>query len=109
MREDIHYALALVGEETSECGVIVGKAMRFGLDASGPPGPPYHGSCARELLPIEAGDVLAAFRYSALCGILDLAEVERFADAKLQRLLDPSSRDAQGIRLAPEPGTGRYL
>lgn len=104
MREDIHYALALIGEESSEIGVIVGKALRFGLDARGPDGPPYHGSNARELLPIEAGDVLAALRYAALCGILDLVDVERCADAKLAKLLDPDCYDANGNPLAPIPG-----
>jgi hypothetical protein len=104
LRIDEIYGLGLIAEESGEIVQLVGKALRFGVDARGPAGPPSHGSHVRELLPIEVGDILAAIRYLALTGLLDLVDAERCADAKLNKLLDPSSVLADGRRLAPPPG-----
>jgi hypothetical protein len=101
------YATALLGEEGGEIAQIVGKAGRFGLDAPGPDRAPYFGKTARQLLAIEAGDMLAAIRYGALAGLLDMTQVEAFAARKLAKLLDPDSRDCNGYRLAPDPKGGR--
>lgn len=95
------YAVALLGEEGCEIGVLAGKSTRFGIDARGPPGPPYHGSNVRELLPIECGDILAAIDYSVAAGLLARADVEAFRAAKLAKLLDPASVTSDGRRLAP--------
>lgn len=95
------YAVALLGEEGSEIGVLAGKASRFGIDARGPPGPPYHGSNVRELLPMECGDILAAIDYAEKCGLLDREQVNAYRKAKLTKLLDPEAVTADGHRLAP--------
>ena len=97
------YALGLLTEEMGESLQLVGKAMRFGMDGRGPEGPPYNGHNARELLPIELGDVTAAIDYGEAVGVVDGSAVRDRACRKLDKLLSPDSRDTTGNRLAPEP------
>lgn len=97
------YALGLLAEETSEVGVMIGKAARFGIDTPGPDAAPYFGMTAREALNLEAGDVMAAIDYACTCGLLDAVAVTQQAGRKLAKLLDPESRDNLGRRLAPNP------
>lgn len=96
-----HYAVGLLGEEGCEIGVLAGKATRFGIDARGPKGPPYHASNVRELMPMECGDILAAIDYAVAAGLLDRADVEAYRKTKLAKLLDPEARTDDGRRLAP--------
>lgn len=95
------YALALLGEEGCEIGVLAGKATRFGIDAKGPPRAPYYGQSAKELATMEAGDLLAAIDYAAKAGLIDMVEVQERKEEKLASLLDPASTDSRGERLAP--------
>lgn len=96
------YALGLMVEEMGETLKLIGKALRFGLDAPGPDNAEYEGRTARQMLPTEMGDLLAAIDFAVLAKIATGAEVSNRAGSKLRRLLDPDSRDAQGNRLAPE-------
>lgn len=100
------YALGLLVEEMGEALQIIGKALRFGLDAPGPNVAPYHGRTARQLLSIEMGDVAAAQSYGVRARILQLGGlggIEARRAAKLERLLDPESVDSNGHQLAPDP------
>jgi hypothetical protein len=96
------YALGLLAEEMGEAIQIIGKWLRFG-DGRGPDRAPYFGQNAREMLPTELGDVLAAIDYAALTGIAPAQFVTQQAGRKLNKLLDPASVDADGNRLAPDP------
>jgi hypothetical protein len=100
------YALGLLNEETSEVGLMVGKAIRFGIDTPGPDAAPYYGMTAREALNLEAGDVMAAIDYACTCGLLNAEVVTQQAGRKLRKLLNPEARDNLGRRLAPDPKQG---
>lgn len=95
------YALGLMVEEAGETLKIIGKALRFGLDTPGPASPEYGGLTARQMLPVEVGDLLAAIQWSEKAGVVEGSLAHLAAEAKLTKLLDPMSRDAQGNRLAP--------
>lgn len=95
------YALGLMTEEMAEALKIIGKALRFGLDAPGPNSAEYQGRTARQMLPNEIGDVHAGIRYAAMAGVFSMAAANDAESAKLAKLLDPASVDANGNRLAP--------
>ena len=95
------YALGLLVEEMGEAIQIIGKWLRFGEDA-GPDQHPYWGRNARQMLPAELGDVLAAIDFATSAGLVDRDEVGKAARRKLGKLLSSESRDAQGKRLAPD-------
>lgn len=97
-----NYALGLMVEEMGETLKLIGKALRFGLDTPGPPTPEYRGLTAREMLPFEVGDLHAAIRYAAMAGVVRMSAANVAEEAKIAKLLDPLSRDAQGNRLAPD-------
>lgn len=101
------YALGLVAEEAGELVQIVGKALRFGMDAPGPDVAPYHGRTARQLLPVEGGDMAAALAWARADGLIDKAAMDERTGEKLAKLLSPDSRDSKGERLAPEPRVAR--
>lgn len=96
------YALGLLVEEAGEISQMVGKALRFGLDSPGPAREPYLGRTARQILPIEAGDMGAAIAWATRAHVIDGDIVEEAEGAKLCRLLDPDTRESGGGRLAPE-------
>lgn len=98
------YALGLGVEEAGEFLQLIGKALRFGLDAPGPEGAPYHSMSARQLLPVEAGDLSAAMHFGEIAGVWDSEDAAARLQIKLRKLLNPESRDAQGNRLAPDLG-----
>jgi hypothetical protein len=93
------YALGLITEEAGEVLQLIGKALRFGLDA-----PRADGECARSLLPIETGDLAAAMRFGELAQLYDGDDAATRSQIKLRKLLDPESRDDEGRRLAPYLG-----
>ena len=95
------YALGLMVEEMGETLKIIGKALRFGLDAPGPMTAEYQGLTARQMLPCEVGDLHAAIRWAAMAGVVKMSLANEAESDKLARLLDPLSRDASGNRLAP--------
>ena len=98
MTDTIQYTLGLLAEECGEVVQEIGKAWRFGLTT-----PTTQGSrgTAHDHITTELGDVLAAIRYAAARGVVDLDQIEARAEMKLTRLLDPDSRDNLGRRLAP--------
>ncbi len=96
------YALGLMVEEMGETLKLIGKALRFGLDAAGPDNSEYQGQTAREMLPIEVGDLHAAIRFAAMAAVFPMAQANDRESNKLARLLSPLSRDANGNRLAPD-------
>lgn len=102
LTEAQRYGLGLLAEEMGEAIQIIGKWLRFG-EGRGPERAPYFGQNAREMLPLELGDVLAAIDYASLAGIADARIVTKQAGRKLEKLLDPASMDADGKRLAPDP------
>lgn len=93
------YALGLLTEEAGEVLQLVGKALRFGLDAKR-----RDGECARTLFPIETGDLSAALRFGELAALWDADDSATRSQVKLRKLLDPSSVDDEGRRLAPDLG-----
>ena len=95
------YALGLMVEEMGETLKLVGKALRFGLDAPGPATPEYRGLTAREMLPFEIGDLHAAIRWAAMAGVVKMSAANVAEEDKLAKLLSSLSRDANGNRLAP--------
>jgi hypothetical protein len=95
------YALGLLVEEMAEAAAMIGKALRFGIDTPGPNEPPYNGANARELLEIELGDVMAAIDYACASGLVSAAGLTQRAGRKLNKLMDPESKDNLGRRLAP--------
>lgn len=97
------YALGLMAEEAGELVQIIGKALRFGMDAPGPDVAPYHGQSARQLLPIEMGDMGAAIDFACLDGLALFSAVIGRREQKKAKLLSPASLDSGGFRLAPEP------
>lgn len=98
MSEVETYALGLIAEECGEAIQLVGKALRFGLDTA-----EARGSMVtpRSKLHHEAADVLAAVDYAIVRGILNGELVEQYRSEKLRKLLDPTSTDNLGRRLAP--------
>lgn len=92
------YALGLVVEEMGEVAQLIGKSLRFGIDTPG-----REGATARELLPVEMGDVEAAIHYAARDGIASFSGIIQAREAKKSRLFSPDSLDSAGDRLAPEP------
>ena len=94
------YCLGLIVEELCEAGQIIGKAIRFGIDTPGPDNVVYHGETARELLEKELGDVWAAMLFARKHGLVDSLRVVDHASAKLSKLMDPTSVDNLGRRLA---------
>lgn len=102
MSDTERYALGLMVEEMGESLKLIGKALRFGLNTPGPNNAEYQGRTAREMLPAEIGDLHAAIRFAAMAGIFPMAIANENESAKLAKLLDPNSRDAQGNRLAPD-------
>lgn len=101
------YALGLLVEEAGELAQIVGKALRFGMDAPGPNREPYLGRTARQLLPIEGGDMMAALDWAEADGVIDGEALRERAFRKIERLFDPTSLDSKGGRLAPRPRRAR--
>lgn len=95
------YALALLGEEMSEAGAILGKIGRFGIDTEAPDRDPYNGRTGRELLTIEVGDVAAAIDYLCDAGVIDRMEMRQRRIEKYLKLCDPDEKDNLGRRLAP--------
>jgi hypothetical protein len=102
VRDKERYALGLMVEEMGETLKLIGKGLRFGLDANGPPNDEYLGKNARQLLPTEVGDVHAAIRFAAMAGIFSMSDANDRESEKLAKLLDPRSRDSNGNRLAPD-------
>jgi len=96
------YALGLMVEEMGETLKLIGKALRFGLDAPGPGNDEYRGQSARQMLPVEVGDLHASIRFAAKASIFDMAAASERSALKLRKLLDPLSVDANGNRLAPD-------
>lgn len=96
------YAMGLMVEEMGETLKLIGKALRFGLDTPGPKTPEYGGLTARQMMPVEAGDLRAAIRWAEMAGVLKGSLVSLAEAGKLEKLLDPLSRDAHGNRLAPD-------
>ncbi|SCY68796.1 hypothetical protein SAMN05660666_02476 [Novosphingobium aromaticivorans] len=96
------YALGIMVEEMGETLKLIGKAMRFGLDAPGPDNAEYEGKTAREMLPTEIGDLHAAIRFAAMAAIFPMSQANDRESWKLAKLLSPNSRDANGNRLAPD-------
>ena len=105
MTDPEQYALGLMVEEMGETLKLIGKALRFGLDAQGPNTPEYRGMTARQMLPCEVGDLHAAIRFAAMAGVVKMSLAKVAEEAKLAKLLDPLSRDANGNRLAPDLAT----
>lgn len=99
------YALGLLCEEMGEAGQLIGKALRFGIDSVGVKDPLTGnidmGVTARQRLNVELGDILAAIEYAIARGVVSGSEVIKTREKKLAKLLDPSSRDNCGRRLAP--------
>lgn len=96
------YALGLMVEEMGETLKLIGKSLRFGLDAPGPNNAEYEGRTARQMLPGEVGDLHAAIRFAAMAGIFKMTDANDHEAAKMAKLLDPKSVDANGNRLAPD-------
>lgn len=107
MKDAERYALGLMVEEMGETLKLIGKALRFGLDAPGPDTPEYRGLNARQLLPTEVGDLHAALRFAGMAGIYDREYANDRSNEKLAKLLDPMSKDSSGKRLAPDPEEAR--
>lgn len=95
------YALGLLIEEMGEAIQIVGKWLRFG-EGRGPNREPYNGRNAREMIDAELGDVLASIDFACMAGVASGVGVSRAAGRKLTKLLDATSVDAEGKRLAPD-------
>ena len=64
--------LALIGEECSEVGQIIGKIIRHGFDRYHPNG----GVSNREHLQKEIGDALGVIDFAIKRGDLDLEDIE---------------------------------
>ena len=106
------YGLALLTEEIGEAVAlfglilqIIGKAGRFGIDTPGVRDP-LSGAMDMSVTPRtklqeELADVRAAIDYLICRGVIDGLAVDARASSKLQKLLDPESRDNLGRRLAP--------
>jgi hypothetical protein len=101
--ERVNYCLGLLAEEMAEATAMIGKALRFGIDTPGPPAPPYSGESARQNLEVELGDAMAAIHFAARHGVVDLGRIVDRSNAKIEKLLNPDSRDNLGRRLAPAP------
>lgn len=99
------YVFGLLVEEFAEAGQWIGKSLRFGYDTPGRKNGAgqVSGETARDLLPIEIGDALAAIEFAILHGVLDRDATETAKNHKLTKLLNPSSRDNLGRPLAPLP------
>jgi hypothetical protein len=101
------YARDLLTEEFGEALQGIGKAGRFGIDTPGVKdaltGVVDLSITPRTVLERELGDVMAAIDYAGAAGLVDRSVVEQRRVAKLQRLLDPTSLDNLGRRLAPDP------
>jgi hypothetical protein len=102
MTDAERYALGLMVEEMGETLKLIGKALRFGLDAPGPSTPEYQGKTARQMLPCEVGDLHAGIRFAAMAGVFSIFAANKAEERKLAKLLDPESKDANGNRLAPD-------
>ncbi|TCP91857.1 hypothetical protein C8J42_103549 [Sphingomonas sp. PP-CE-1A-559] len=98
------YAMGLMVEEMGETLKLIGKALRFGIDAPGPNNAEYQGRTARQMIPLEVGDLHAALRFAAMVGVFSMGDANASEAAKIDKLLNPQSKDAQGNRLAPDVG-----
>lgn len=98
------YAMGLMVEEMGETLKLIGKALRFGIDAPGPNNAEYQGRTARQMIPLEVGDLHAALRFAAMAGVFSMVDANASEAAKIDKLLNPQSKDAQGNRLAPDIG-----
>lgn len=96
------YALGLMAEEMGEVIQLIGKGLRFGMDA-----PRADGQTARMMLPLEMGDASAAIDFVCMDGIAPFHAVIAQREAKKAKLLNPDSRDDEGKRLAPTPRGAR--
>ena len=90
------YALGLLVEEAGEVLQLGGNSLRFGIDS-----PRNDGTTARQLLPTELGDLMAAITYLAARGLVDMDDVVRACNYKLEKLNNPAAVDNLGRRLAP--------
>ncbi len=99
------YGLALLTEECGETLQLIGKAGRFGLDTPCVKDPLTGvvdmSVTPRTKLVEELGDLLAAIEYLSRRGVVDGDAVYLRYSAKLEKLLDPESRDNLGRQLAP--------
>jgi len=94
------YALALISEEASEVAKEASKSIRFGLNS---PSNSDDISAKKKLLN-EIGDFLAAIQYALKRNIItdeDIEYINKVETEKLNKLLDPESKDNLGRRLAP--------
>ena len=84
---------------------LIGKRGRFGMDTPGVKDPLTGvvdmAVTPRTRLALELGDILAAVDYAILRGVIPRAHVARQHQSKLNKLLDPESKDNLGRRLAP--------
>ena len=103
MKKVESYAVGLIAEESGEVVQLCGKAIRFGIDT------PHSvngkrvsgiGNC-RAALQKECGDIMAAIDYAIERGVLSETGVMEQRRLKLEKLLNPRSRDFLGRRLAP--------
>lgn len=100
MNELERYALALLTEECGEVLQEIGKAGRFGIDTPFNPEGAF-GVTPRRSLAKEVGDLLAAIYYADMRGVLNLDEIYEYKNRKLDKLMNPNSKDERRRRLAP--------
>lgn len=90
------YALGLLVEEAGEVFQLAGNSLRFGIDS-----PRNDDSTARELLPAELGDLMAAIYYLMDRGVVDRTALMKAFGEKTAKLNNPDATDNLGRRLAP--------
>lgn len=95
------YCLGLITEECGEVQQLIGKALRFGLDAPG--GKSYQYQTAREMLHKELGDIIASIIFASEHHIIELDSILMNSENKLKKLCNPNNKDANGFQLAPTP------
>lgn len=99
------YGLALLTEECGEVLQLIGKAGRFGIDTPGIKdsltGVVDMAVTPRIRLIEECGDLIAAIEYLARRGVIDSDALARCSGRKLDKILNPNSKDNLGRRLAP--------
>jgi hypothetical protein len=99
MNRATRYALGLLVEEMGEALCHIGRALRFGLQTVG-----QDGRTEQEGLNRELGDVVAAIDYADRGKVVaDWSKISFHRLPKRLKLLDPTSTDNMGRRLAPDP------
>lgn len=89
--------LSLLDEECHETGQRINKIIRWGWEAD------FEGTTQRYKLENEMGDILAAMLVAQENGFIDMKEVERHRDAKLEKFREDAAGPRQRLLHAKVP------